>query len=264
MRTRWRFYLELIYNPDVHPDSTPCRAHTPELPAVPTCARTLLTSGHSNTPSRKHTAMGLIVARYGQMRLVEMDQAVMCTTLALMRPSPAVVHQIEELLEAAADERGLGLLIGVVAPTSTPPTARAAAQGKNEIVGLHSSLECAWRMSTSAAKRGGHGRASVWMVQSQADSSTEWAVAGAAQAEAFASAARLSGPDARVTVLSLANVTPPVGVDAATFREWTGYFFLHEVHACTDSRAALGVMGCHASVRRYRTSCGSQIDSASC
>jgi hypothetical protein len=184
---------------------------------------------------------------------VEMDQAVMCTTLALMRPSPAVIRQIEELLEAAADEQGLSLLIGVVAPTSTQPTARAATQGNDEMGGLRSSLECAWRMSTSAAKRGGNGSAAVWMVQSQADSSTESAVAGATQAEAFASAARLSGPDARVTVLSLANVTPPLGVDATTFREWTGYFFLHEVHACTDSRAALGVMGCHASVRRYRT-----------
>jgi hypothetical protein len=195
---------------------------------------------------------------------VEMDQAVMCTTLALMRPSLAVVHQIEELLEAAADEQGLGLLIGVVAPTSTQPTARADAQGNDEIGGLRSSLECAWRMSASAAKRGGNGRASVWMVQSQADSSTEWAVAGTAQAEAFASAARLSGPDARVTVLSLANITAPIGVDAATFREWTGYFFLHEVHTCTDSRATLGVMGCHASVRRYRTSRGRSIQRDQC
>jgi hypothetical protein len=37
MCTRWCFYLELINNPDVHPDS---RAHTPERPAVPTCAAT--------------------------------------------------------------------------------------------------------------------------------------------------------------------------------------------------------------------------------
>ena len=45
------------------------------------------------------------IFRYGQLWPVEMDQAVMCTTLALMRPSFAVVLRIEELLEAAADEQ---------------------------------------------------------------------------------------------------------------------------------------------------------------
>ena len=158
--------------------------------------------------------------------------------------------------------QGVGLLVGIVAPP--PPSSPPQQLGYNITLNerLSKSLECAWHMSQGFVREGGTGGA-AWIVMTESESESErgidWATAAAAYASHFVANARSAAPtdeSVKVTVLSLADVIAPVGVDDATFRAWVGYFSLMEVHACTESRTALGVLGCQASLRRYHASQG--------